>query len=71
MEYRSTPAWGSLTATGGVLVPTNGSVLHLTTPFQTNGPTLSGDRWSITLAVGWVVREGAWRGGYEVVRQQP
>jgi hypothetical protein len=71
MEYRSTPAWGSLTATGGVLVPTSGGVLHLTTPFQTNGSTLSGDGWSITLAPGWIVREGARRGDYEVVRQQP
>jgi hypothetical protein len=68
MEYRSNPAWGSLTATSGVLVPTNGRVLHLTTPFQTNGSTLSGEGWTITLATGWTVRPGKRPGDFEVVK---
>ena len=69
MDYRSTPAWGSLTATGGVLVLTEGKVLHLATPFQTNGSTLSGDGWTITLAAGWIVRPGKRPGDFEVVRE--
>ena len=71
MDYRATPPWGSLTATGGVLVLTKGAVLHLTAPFQTNGWTLSGDGWTITLATGWTVRSGKRAGDYEVVRQEP
>jgi hypothetical protein len=71
MEYRSTPAWGSLTATSGVLVPDNGDGLHLSTPFQTNGSTLSGDGWSITLAEGWMVRPGKRTDDFEVVRSSP
>jgi len=68
MEYRSTPAWGSLTATSGVLVLTKGAVLHLTTPFRTSGSTLSGEGWTITLAAGWTVRPGKRRGDFEIVK---
>jgi hypothetical protein len=33
--------------------------------------TFAGDGWTFKAAPGWVVREGARRGDYEVVRQQP
>jgi hypothetical protein len=68
MEYRATPAWGSLTATSGVLVLTKGGVLHLTTPFQTSGSMLSGEGWTITLATGWTVRPGKRPGDFEIVK---
>jgi hypothetical protein len=68
MEYRSTPAWGSLTATSGVLVLTKGGVMHLTAPFQTSGSTLSGEGWTITLAAGWTVRPGKRPGDFEIVK---
>lgn len=68
MEYRATPAWGSLTATGGVLVLTKGGLMHLTTPFQTSGSTLSGEGWTITLAAGWTVRPGKRPGDFEIVK---
>jgi hypothetical protein len=68
MEYRATPAWGSLTATSGVLVLTKGGVLHLTTPFQTSGSSLSGEGWTITLAAGWTVRPGERTGDFEIVK---
>lgn len=71
MEYRSTPAWGTLTVTGGVLVLTKGGVLHLTTPFETNGSTLTGEKWTITVAAGWTVRPGKRPGDFEIVRQEP
>jgi len=70
MEYRATPPWGSLTATGGVLVLTKGGVVHLTTPFQTSGSTLTGDRWTITLAAGWTVQPGKRAGDFEVVKAE-
>jgi len=68
MEYRATPAWGSLTATSGVLVLTKGGVLHLTPPLQTSDSTLSGEGWTITLAAGWTVRPGKRPGDFEVVK---
>ena len=70
MEYRATPAWGSLTATSGVLVLTKGPVLHLTTPFQTNGSTLSGEGWTIRLATGWTVRPGKRPGDFEIAKAE-
>ncbi|MGH7730060.1 MAG: hypothetical protein ACRENJ_02305, partial [Candidatus Eiseniibacteriota bacterium] len=70
MEYRATPAWGSLTATGSVLVRTKGAVLHLTAPFQTSGSTLSGEGWTITLAAGWTVRPGKRPGDFEIVKAE-
>ena len=33
--------------------------------------TFAGDGWTFKAAPGWVVREGARLGDYEVVRQQP
>jgi len=68
MEYRAKPAWGTLTATSGVLVLTQDAVLHLTTPFQTSGSTLSGDGWTITLAAGWTVGPGKRPGDFEIVK---
>ena len=68
MEYHAMPAWGSLEATKGVLVLTKGATLHLTTPFQTSGSTLTGDGWTITLAEGWTVRPGTRAGDFEVAK---
>ena len=68
MEYRATPAWGSLTATSGVLVLTKGAALHLTTPFHTSGSTLTGAGWTITLAAGWTVQPGKRAGDFEIVK---
>lgn len=70
MDYRATPAWGSVTATGGVLILTRGGVLHLATPFQTDGSTLTGEGWTITLAAGWAVRAGKREGDFEVVKAE-
>jgi len=46
----------------------NGAVLHLTTPFQTSGSTLSGEGWTIALAAGWTVRPGKRPGDFEIVK---
>jgi hypothetical protein len=69
--YRMTGAWGALDATKGVLVSTDGRSRRLPAPVRGDGTTISGDGWTLKVASGWVVREGARRGDYELVRQQP
>ena len=70
MEYHAKPAWGSLDATGGVLVLTQGGQLHLAAPFQTSGSTLSGEGWTIALASGWAVRPGKRPGDFEIAKAE-
>ena len=33
--------------------------------------TISGDGWTLTVAPGWMIREGPRQGDYEVVRRAP
>lgn len=70
-DYRMNGAWGALEATNGVLVSSDGRRRRLPGPVRSNGTTISGDGWTFRAAAGWVIREGARRGDYEVVRQQP
>jgi hypothetical protein len=67
-EYHMTGQWGALDADKGVLVSTDGRTRRLAAPVLGNG-TISGDGWTFKAAPGWVVREGARRGDYEVVRE--
>jgi hypothetical protein len=69
--YRMTGAWGALEADKGVLVSSDGRTRRLPAPAPGDGATISGDGWTFKAAPGWVVREGARRGDYEVVRRQP
>ena len=69
--YRMTGAWGTLEADKGVLVSTDGRVRRLPAPVRRDDITVDGDGWRVKAAPGWVVREGARRGDYELVRQQP
>ena len=68
-DYRMRGAWGALEADKGVLVSTDGRTRRLPAPVRGDGTTISGDGWTFKVATGWVVREGARRGDYEVVRQ--
>lgn len=68
--YRMTGEWGALEADKGVLVSTDGRTRRLSAPVRRDDTTMSGDGWTLKLAPGWVVREGARRGDYEIVRQQ-
>jgi hypothetical protein len=70
-DYRMNGQWGALEATKGVLVSSDGRTRRLPAPVRLDGTTISGDGWAFRAAPGWVVREGARRGDYEVVRQQP
>ena len=69
--YRLSGACGTLAAENGVLEASDGRSRRLPAPVRGDDATISGDGWTFKAAAGWVVREGARRGDYEVVRQQP
>jgi hypothetical protein len=54
-----------------VLVATDERSRRLPAPVRGDGATISGDGWTFKAAAGWVIRQGARPGDYEVVRQQP
>jgi hypothetical protein len=62
---------GTLEAETGVLVATDGGSRRVSGPVRHDDATVAGDGWMFKASPGWVVREGARRGDYEVVRQQP
>ena len=69
--YRLSGACGTLAAENGVLEASDGRSRRLPAPVRGDDATISGDGWTFKAAAGWVVREGARRGDFEVVRQQP
>lgn len=69
--FRASGAWGTLEAENGVLVASDGRSRRVPAPVRRDDGTFAGDGWTFKAAPGWVVREGARRGDYEVVRQQP
>ena len=69
--YRLSGRCGTLAAENGVLVAPDGGSQRLPAPVRGDDATISGDGWTFKAAPGWVIREGARRGDYEVVRQQP
>ena len=69
--YRSSGRWGSLEAKNGVLVASDGGSRRLAAPVRRDTTTVAGDGWTFKAAADWVIREGARRGDYEVVQQQP
>ena len=69
--FKASGPWGTLDAEKGVLVATDGSSRRVSAPVRRDDGTFAGDGWTFKAAPGWVVREGARSGDYEVVRQQP
>jgi hypothetical protein len=69
--FRASGAWGTLEAENGVLVASDGRSRRVSGPVRRDDVTVTGDGWTFKAAAGWVVREGARQGDYEVVRQQP
>jgi len=67
--FRASGVWGTLEAEKGVLVASDGGSRRLAAPARPDGAAIAGDGWTFKAAAGWVVREGARRGDYEVVRQ--
>ncbi len=68
-EYHQRGPWGALDADKGVLVSTDGRTRRLPAPVRRDETTISGDGWTLKVAPGWVVREGARQGDYEVVKR--
>jgi hypothetical protein len=68
-DYRMKGAWGALEADRGVLLSTDGRTRRLPAPVRRDETTITGDGWTLTVAPGWVVRDGARQGDYEVVRR--
>lgn len=66
--YRVSGEWGTLDAEKGVLISTDGRTRRLPAPVPGDAATISGDGWTFKAAAGWVIREGARKGDYEVVR---
>jgi len=64
-QYRVSAEWGSLESSG-ILVGDDGT-LRLPLPYETDGDTLRGDGWTLTLASGWTVRPGGRPGDSRVV----
>jgi len=62
--------WGTLEADEGVLVSTDGRTRRLPEPVRRGDTTISGDGWTLEVAPGWVIREGARPGDYEVVKRR-
>jgi hypothetical protein len=69
--YRFSGDGGTLEAEKGVLVASDGGSRRVAAPVRRDDVTFAGDGWTFKAAQGWVVREGARQGDYEVVRQQP
>lgn len=69
--FRASGDWGTLEAEKGVLVASDGRTRRVPAPMRRDDATVAGDGWTFRTAAGWVVREGARRGDYEVVRRQP
>jgi hypothetical protein len=67
--YRQTGEWGALEADKGVLVSSDGRVRRLPAPVRHDDTTIAGDGWTFKAAPGWVVREGARPGDFELVRR--
>jgi hypothetical protein len=68
-SFRASGDWGALEAEKGVLVASDGRSRRVAAPVRRDDGTFAGDGWTFKAAPGWVVREGARRGDYEVVRQ--
>jgi hypothetical protein len=68
-EYHQKGPWGALDADGGVLVSTDGHTRRLPAPVRRDETTIVGDGWTLKVAPGWMVREGARQGDYEVVKR--
>ena len=68
-DYRMKGEWGALEADKGVLLSTDGRTRRLPAPVRRDEGTIAGDGWTLEVAPGWVVREGARQGDFEVVKQ--
>ncbi len=66
--FKASGSWGSLDATKGVLVASDGSKRRVAAPIRIDEKTFKGDGWSLTVAAGWTVKESAMPGKFEIVK---
>ena len=69
-SYSASGPWGKLVAEKGVLLASDGKTRSVPAPVRRDDGIVSGDGWTFTPAAGWVVREGARKGDFEVVKEQ-
>jgi hypothetical protein len=67
--FRASGVWGTLEAEKVALVASDGGSRRVAAPMRRDDGTFAGEGWTFKVGPGWVVREGARRGDYEVVRQ--
>ncbi|MDQ3846576.1 MAG: hypothetical protein M3342_21580 [Bacteroidota bacterium] len=67
LPYRAKGEWGTLEATNGVLISDDGK-RRLPGPFRIEGTNISGDGWTVTVALGWTVHSGPRSGDYQIIR---
>ena len=67
--YRIKGPWGALDAEKGVLLSTDGGTRRLPAPVRRDDTTMAGEGWTLQVAPNWMVREGARRGDYELVKR--
>ena len=67
LPYRTKGEWGTLEATNGVLISDDGK-RRLPGPIRIEGTNISGDGWTVTVALGWTVQPGPRSGDYQIIR---
>lgn len=67
LPYRTKGEWGTLEAANGVLISEDGK-RRLPGPFRIEGANISGDGWTVTVALGWAVHAGPRSGDYQIIR---
>ncbi|MGC3946199.1 MAG: hypothetical protein QM762_17060 [Chryseolinea sp.] len=68
--FKASGPWGSLDATQGVLVASDGSKRTLAAPVRIDEKTFKGEGWTLIVGDGWTVKESQTQGKYEVVRKE-
>jgi len=69
LPYRQKGDWGTLDATNGVLVGNDGT-RRLPGPVRIDATNVTGEGWTVTVAVGWIVRPGARTSDYQIIRDR-
>jgi hypothetical protein len=68
--FKASGPWGSLDATKGVLVSSDGSKRRLAGPVRIDKNTFKGDGWTLTVGDSWEVKESIQQGKYVVVKKE-
>lgn len=68
--FKASGPWGSLDATKGVLVSSDGSKKRVAAPIRVDEKTFKGDGWTLIVGNGWIVKEIVSQSKYEVVKKE-